>query len=156
VSRLALDFNKVNNKNYQLYRVLQTSDIWSKIYRNRIERFSGYKTSIVFPESLLGLNQVNVYAVVEYADQIGVVAAAIPMYRFKIYDIRLSSENGLRDLEQIEAFERATSNLEFSEQLCFRFNGLRLPFGVSALFSSKKDAGKYASKLIVAKINGNL
>jgi hypothetical protein len=158
VSRLALDFTKVNHRNYQLYRILQTSNIWSKIYRQRIERFGSYRTSIIFPESILGLNQKYVYTVkaVQNYEVVACYAASIPIDGFSIYDpISTESSSRLKDRNQIERFEQATVDIEFANRLCFRFTGVT-DFATAALFSGKKDASKYASNAIALLIDARL
>src|ERR1700759_1977302 len=146
MARLAIDFNKVNNKKYQLYRVMQTSDIWSRIYRDRIKAYSKYRTAIIFPEALLGLNQNNVYCP-RYSKAntiINVTISSIPLSRFMIFDIATDDFTPIKNLEQIEKFENATTTNDFVAYLHFTQSGLNLPFADCALFSSKNDAIRFA------------
>ena len=159
MSHIAIDFNKVNNKNYRVYRILQTSSVWADVYRKRIIELSSYKSAIIFPEMILGLNQNSVYCAIvrqgmlDQLPNVQVVLASAHIDSFSIYGID-HIDRPLRNLRQIEELELLSDDT--TDRITFYCIRNRLIFAHYPLFSSKKDACKYGCRQLEALVGSHL
>jgi len=60
----AINFTKVHTKPYKVWRILQAPGAWHRVYRDREVLLRNYRSAIIFPEQILGLNQTSIYKVV--------------------------------------------------------------------------------------------
>jgi len=77
----AISFTKVHTKPYKVWRILQAPGAWNRVYRNREARLRHYRSAIIFPEQILGLNQASIYKVVVVRGSSGDVESHISTLR---------------------------------------------------------------------------
>jgi hypothetical protein len=158
MKREAVDFNDMRSNRYKTMRILSAPGIWSSVYQERIKKLSGYRTAILFPEMLLGLDQARIYAVCTKKTY---GAALVNIQRLSPkqicildeYDNRstIPNRNGFLD------FEQRCNDDEAYKKLFFTDTGLPvlpdlLVFGNLALFTSKADTLKFANNVLETKL----
>ncbi len=154
MARIALDFNKINHNSYRVYRVMQASDTWSKIYRHRIELLSPYRTAIIFPESILGLNQKYVYYCIKRDEGSGslcTIVGKVPITGFSIVDRLGNYDERFTNIGQIELLEKTDNPRDV-----LKLSNSGHPFVTTPLFSGKKDVIRFAAKTLGDMVNSQL
>jgi len=142
----AQDFKKIHSKSYQVWRILQAPGVWGQAYRERVTFLTGYRSAIIFPEQLLGLNQSQLFianldgtssrrsATINTLDEPHLIFAGQIINSFQeIYD--LESENyEMGDLASMRVGKSDTTTSP-------NFHNLNL-------FSNKKDAVMMACRYL--------
>lgn len=157
------DMTVVNKKNYQLYRVMKAPGAWGEFYRKRINQLHNHPGAIIFPETLLGLNQTTIYAI-----NASIVWPSTPEFKvgFKtVSNFTLRTRSGdLRSLEDILEYETSNPVLTVEEAYSLSFPNIGSDVNFtnrssvnfmtgSALFTSKRHAVRYCNKLFEHYVN---
>lgn len=139
----AIDFTKVNSKGYKAWRIVSASGSWAQIYREREKELRGYKSAIIFPEQLIGLNQNIIYKVVVVRTGQKVDSHITAIRNFQPQGARGEQ---LNTLEQIREYETENSEPGGSHRISVGKHAGDSSFYNFAWFSSQKDAIKYQAK----------
>lgn len=138
------DFKKVGARGYKAWRILSASDTWASIYRQREKTLRDYRSAIIFPEQLLGLDQENIFSVVvtkQSSVRFFAVTSTINVIRnFKPVAI---SDEPLVSLGAIMEYESNNSGPGQSHRICLGTSSQDNSFFEKSLFSGIKDAVKY-------------
>lgn len=147
---LSTDFSKIRTKSYKMWRILQAPGIWAQIYRDREQKFRDYRTAVIFPEQIIGLNQSEIYS----------VATSTPEYSSRTRTVTLHTHSNFELILKVAAAESVGEIVEWesSNHASDAISDMRIssphqstsrPFFASTnLFTSKKDAIKFAQKAI--------
>jgi hypothetical protein len=156
----AVNSKKLLTKSYMTWRVVQAPGVWASIYRERIKRMGNYRSAIIFPEQLLGLNQNSVWQSFGGADG---KSTTTSITRHGV--LRLGSETGTRTreveffnrIEDVYEFEAKYSNQSDLDKLVMRSeaNSYFQPkfHEVSQLFTNRNDAAKWCGRFIEASVS---
>lgn len=147
----AIDFTKVHTKAYKVWRIIQAPGAWGQIYRNREQALRGYKSALIFPEQVLGLNQELIFKVVVAKGQGGSVQSHItPLRKFGLYvpedksaKYPYSKPGQLTSMDEIRRWEADNQNPGDTHRLMVNITGQEWCFDRFELFSSLKDAAKF-------------
>lgn len=137
----AIDFKKVTSKKYRLWRILHSNPIWATIYRERDAQLNQFRSAVIFPEQLLGLNQNRIWSVISLASDGEVTIKIKALYDFKLYIDRIPVVTS----EQIFEFEQGMKQLNDKRLLAMSSNG-SLDFTLMNLFTNLDDAVKFGEK----------
>lgn len=138
----ATDFKKIGSKGYKAWRILSASGSWAQTYRDREKMLRDYKSAIIFPEQLLGLQQSKIYQVIVtrvgtvITSRIVVIRSFIPL---GAGNERLDTVEKIRDYEYQHHEGGALHRVTLG-------GGDNTTFYNHCYFSSQKDAVKYQAK----------
>ena len=144
----AVDFSKVNTRQYKVWRIVSASPQWAEIYRNREKRLRNYRGGIIFPEQLIGLNQNMVFQVSVQRNGNDVVSSIkgitnyIPQGK---QGERLDTLEAIREYEA-QNIKPGSMKLGNSQYQAKSFYDLDI-------FTNAKDAIKYQQKLLDAAMS---
>ena len=147
----AVNMKELLSPRYRLYRVMQAPGIWRQIYADRIASFGDYRSAVIFPEILLGLNQSTLFtssnAVSASACSVGVTA--IP------HNGVCTLKETITKVQSIHEFEEDNQDLETAKNLLFsNASQARYSFDhrtfihTTPLFTNKNDALKWAMRAL--------
>lgn len=139
----ATDFKKIGAKGYKAWRILSATGEWAQTYRDREKMLRGYKSAIIFPEQLIGLNQSKIYQVIvtrtgnTVSSQINALRSFLP-----------KGANGeiLDTVEKIREYESEHSDGSGLHRLHIGKSTQDTSFYQHCYFSGLKDAVKYQAK----------
>ena len=145
----AQDFTRISTKSYKVWRILQAPGVWGQIYRDREERLRNYRSAIIFPEQLIGLNQSQVFMM--SVDQIGTDRRTVTVSGISKTNLYL--DNGLvSEYQQIYDWESQHHNNDALTGMTLNSPSnstyQSVQFHTLNLFTNKKDAIKMAQGVI--------
>lgn len=144
------DFVKIHSKKYKAWRILSAKGSWVEVYTGREKMLRNYRSAIIFPEQLLGLNQSSILQVTESAGS-GVFNISVhPVNRFDLFynGVELNSLTEILEVERSCYGDDDISRIKVGETFGQSFVSL-------ILFTNKKDVLKYinsASSAALANI----
>lgn len=139
----ATDFKKIGAKGYKAWRILSAAGAWAQTYRDREKMLRDYKSAIIFPEQLVGLNQSKIYQVIvtrtgqTIASQINAIVNYIP---------RGAGGERLDTVEKIREYEYENHEGGALHRIVVGKGNNNTNFYNHCYFSSQKDAIKYQQK----------
>jgi hypothetical protein len=139
----ATDFKKIGAKGYKAWRILSATGEWAQTYRDREKMLRGYKSAIIFPEQLIGLNQSKIYQVIvtrtgnTVSSQINALRSFLP-----------KGANGeiLDTVEKIREYEYENHEGGALHRIAVGKGHSNNTFYNHVYFTSQKDAIKYQQK----------
>lgn len=139
----AVDFKKIGSKGYKAWRILSASGEWAQIYRNREKMLRSYKSAIIFPEQLLGLNQTKIYQVIVTYSSDTVFSQVLIIRDFAP---RAATGEVLDTLEIIREYEHENQGGGEVHRVSVGKKNANNSFYNRSYFSGEKDAIKYQLK----------
>jgi len=150
-----MDFVRINSKSYKVWRILQASGVWGQVYRDREERLRNYRSAIIFPEQLLGLNQTQLFITTIGSMTLNtrtVSVASVDNKHLQLHGGTVSHYNEIYEWEGenngSEALKGMTIGTINHDPDRYFSSGSNTPFSDLNLFSSKRDAVKMAQGII--------
>lgn len=150
----AIDFTKVNTKSYKVWRILQASGDWAQVYRDREQAYRDYKSAIIFPEQILGLNQRNIYKAHAYFVQKSVNSYITGVSCKKLNALMTREEEKsfgypgeLRSAGEVMLWESMNPHLAEHSGMYLGELSDNTHFSNNAWFSNVKDAIKYQERM---------
>lgn len=139
----ASDFKKIGSKGYKAWRILSASGAWGGTYRDREREMRNYKSAIIFPEQLLGLNQSKIYQVIVTRTGQSILSQIVALRSFIPRGI-----NGevLDTVEKIREYEYEHREGGALHRIAVGKGNSNTTFYNHHYFSSQKDAVKYQQK----------
>lgn len=143
-----VDFKKITTRKYKAWKILSVSPHLSQFYKERESRLRAYRSAIIFPEQILGLNNSPAYHVSCSSSASGIGAGITVLHDPKL---RSHTDGYLETIGEVKQWE------EFIGQI----SDLNLKTGphtentflMMDLFTNKKDAIKFATRYL-EKFNG--
>lgn len=147
----AIDFTKVHTKAYKVWRIIQAPGAWGQIYRDREQKLRGYRSALIFPEQILGLNQELIFKVVVARGQNGAVQSHItPLRKFGIFvpvnkdeKYPYTKPGELTNMDEIRRWESDNQAGGETHRMSVNTVGQEWCFDRFEMFSSLKDAAKF-------------
>ena len=149
----AVNSKKLLTKSYMTWRVVQAPGVWSSVYRERIKRMGNYRSAIIFPEQLLGLNQNSIWSAAGSQSGKTLTASISRHSLFKLYSAatRANSFNRIEDVYDFESKYHDEAALKLLLLTTDVDSFYKLNFSeLGLLFTNKNDAAKWCSKFIEA------
>lgn len=145
----AQDFTKIHTKSYKVWRILQAPGVWASIYRNREEILRNYRSAIIFPEQLLGLNQGNIFSASLSMNNDMRSASVAKVNRITLLLDRdpVSNFQEIYDWESEHHDAKAVGLIKLGSPVSY---GSDIKFCDLNLFTNRKDAVKMATKYLEA------
>lgn len=140
----AQDFKRIHTKSYKVWRLLQAPGCWGKVYREREMLLRNYRSAIIFPEQLLGLNQSLLFTASTTVSSEGRSASVSSLNTPK-----LLLDGGTVDYyDDIYDWESENNGNDALKSMCIGRSGAysNIPFWNVTLFTNRKDAVKMASR----------
>lgn len=147
----SIDFTQAHSKSYKVWRIISAPGHWCQIYREREQRLRNYRSALIFPEQILGLNQEFIFKVVVVKGQGGAVQSYItPLCKFGLYvpekanpDSYYSKTGQLTTSDEIRRWEADNQTGGETHRLTVNVTGQDWCFDRYDFFSSIKDAAKF-------------
>ena len=139
----AVDFKKVGTKGYKAWRILSAAGSWAQTFRDREKMLRDYKSAIIFPEQLIGLNQSKVYQVIVHKVGGTVTSQIIALNN---YIPRGANDEKLDTVEKIREYEYEHHEGGALHRIKVGKGNNNTTFYNHCYFSSQKDAVKYQLK----------
>jgi hypothetical protein len=139
----AIDFKKINSKGYKVWRIIQAPGAWGQIYRDRELKLRNYKSALIFPEQLLGLNQKLIYKVQVHRLGSTVSSHITGVRCFCPADANRKALTTAQEVYDYEADNAGDGEVHRLNYATPNQTGDSVTFYTSNLFSSIKDAEKF-------------
>lgn len=144
----AVDSKKLLSKNHRVWRCLQAPGDWGQFYRDRQKALENYRSAIVFPEQVIGLEGHDLFIVNNTKS--GVVSTSIGIVRGVTIGTYQETFGTIQDVYD---YELENQSQQAINSLMVRYPGSLLTsyeFSKFAYFSSRKEAVKFAQRFIEA------
>lgn len=160
----AVDSKKLLSKSYSTWRLVMAAGAWSELYRERMRKYGNYRSAIIFPEQILGLNQSSIYSASVVANGNTMSSSIGRIGSFELWaDLggQRSSWTRLRTVEEVYDFEAANSTADGYNYLAIQpaqtstYNSKTKFAEYGALFSGKSDAVKWVARQLEKQV-GNI
>lgn len=144
----AVNSKKLLTKSYQTWRVIQAPGQWAQFYRDRIKQVGNYRSAIIFPEQLLGLNQKSIWTASGTISDKNMVVSVNRITSFSLQAQQDRGRKTLETVEQVYEFEAAYHDDLSALYLANANQVYNTPkfIDFKTLFTSKADAAKWACR----------
>lgn len=160
----AVDSKKLLSKSYSTWRLVMAAGSWSELYRERMRKYGNFRSAIIFPEQILGLNQSSIYSASVVVNGSNITSSIGRINGFELWadmGAKSSAWRKLLTVEEVYDFEAANSNQDGYNCLAIQpaqtssYNSRTKFAEFGALFSGKNDAAKWAAQQITKQV-GNI
>lgn len=138
--RIAIDFKQMAQPSSRLLRLMQTTGKFTACYRDRINLFGDRPSAIIFPEQILGLNQKAIYSVAFSSQKNEFTLRSFVVENPKLFN---PAGDEITTVEEVLAVEDAGGEVRLNRG----YDGRTFASNI-AMFSSRRDAYRWAAKLI--------
>jgi hypothetical protein len=156
LKRESVDFKLIRSSRYCTMRIISAPGVWATVYRSRLAQFASFRTAILFPEMLLGLDQARVFSVFDRENiraYASVSIQAVMPKAFRLLDhtghrIEYNCKEDILKFEEDYHDDKALGQMVITDD----FTSGNMNFFSLPLFYNKSEALKYANQMLETKL----